>query len=45
MSWTKASEIIQLLRKRLGLEEEFFTVERVWNKEVGEEKYAVVGYV
>jgi hypothetical protein len=44
VSWTKASEIIELLRKRFGLEEEFFTVERVWNKEVGIEGVEIIGY-
>jgi hypothetical protein len=43
MSWTKANEIIELLRKRLGLEE-FFTIERVWNKEVGIEGISLTGY-
>ncbi|MDR2811514.1 MAG: DUF721 domain-containing protein [Endomicrobium sp.] len=44
MTWTKASEIIELIRKRLGLEEEFFTVERVWNKEVSIEGLEITGY-
>ncbi|MDR2399872.1 MAG: DUF721 domain-containing protein [Endomicrobium sp.] len=44
MSWTKASEIVELLRKRVGLEEEFFTVERVWSKEVGIESISLTGY-
>jgi hypothetical protein len=44
MSWAKASEVIDLLRKRLGLEEEFFIVERVWNKEVGIEGVEITGY-
>jgi hypothetical protein len=44
MSWTKASEIIELLRKKLGLEEDFFTVGKVWAKEVGIEGIEITGY-
>jgi hypothetical protein len=44
MSWTKANEIIELLRKKFGLEEEFFTIERVWNKEVGIEGVEITRY-
>ncbi|MDR1663045.1 MAG: DUF721 domain-containing protein [Endomicrobium sp.] len=44
MPWTKASEIIELLKKRFGLREEFFTIERVWGKEVGMEGVEIIGY-
>ncbi|MDR2437315.1 MAG: DUF721 domain-containing protein [Endomicrobium sp.] len=44
MSWTKANEIIELVRKKFGLEEEFFTIEHVWNKEVDIEGVAITGY-
>jgi hypothetical protein len=44
MVWTQAAEIINLLRKQLGLEEEFFTVEKVWQKEVGIDGIEITGY-
>jgi hypothetical protein len=44
MAWTKANEIIDLLRKKFGLEEEFFTILRVWNKEAGIDGVEVAGY-
>ncbi|MCA6071932.1 MAG: DUF721 domain-containing protein [Endomicrobium sp.] len=44
MVWTQAAEIINLLRKRLGMEEEFFTVEKVWQKEVGIDGIEITGY-
>lgn len=44
MAWTQATKIINSLRKRLGLEEEFFTIEKVWQKEVGIEGVEIVGY-
>jgi hypothetical protein len=44
MAWTQAAEIIKLLRKQLGLEEEFFTVEKVWKKEVGIDSIEITGY-
>ncbi|MDR1122456.1 MAG: DUF721 domain-containing protein [Endomicrobium sp.] len=44
MTLTKANKIIELLRQRLGLKEEFFIIERVWNKEVGIEGLEIMGY-
>ncbi|MDR3092819.1 MAG: DUF721 domain-containing protein [Endomicrobium sp.] len=44
MAWTKAAEIINLLRKQLGLEEEFFTVRKIWQKEVGIDGIEITGY-
>jgi hypothetical protein len=44
MVWTKANEIIDSLRKKFGLEEEFFTIERVWSKEVGIDGVEIAGY-
>ncbi|MCA6071353.1 MAG: DUF721 domain-containing protein [Endomicrobium sp.] len=44
MTWTRAAEIINLLRKQLGLGEEFFAVEKVWQKEVGMDGIEITGY-
>jgi hypothetical protein len=44
MVWTHAGEVINLLRKQLGLEGEFLIVEKVWNKEIGIEGVEIVGY-
>ncbi|MDR0977698.1 MAG: DUF721 domain-containing protein [Endomicrobium sp.] len=44
MTLTKANEIINIIRERLGLVEEFFTIEHVWNKEVGIDDIEIIGY-
>jgi hypothetical protein len=44
MPWTPASEIINLLKKQLGLDEEFFIIEKVWEKEVGISDVKISGY-
>jgi hypothetical protein len=44
MSLTKATEIINLLRNRLGLDEKFFIVQKVWKKEVGIDGIEITGY-
>jgi hypothetical protein len=44
MSLTKATEIINLLRNRLGLDEKFFIVQKVWQKEVGIDDIEITGY-
>ncbi|MDR3071278.1 MAG: DciA family protein [Endomicrobium sp.] len=43
MGWTQACQVIDLLRKRLGLEE-FFTIEKVFEREVGIEGVEIIGY-
>jgi hypothetical protein len=44
MSLVRAGEIINILKKQLGLDETFFIVEKVWKKEVGMEDVNVTGY-
>jgi hypothetical protein len=44
MSWTQAGKIINLLRKQLGLEEEFFIIEKVFKKEIGIDGVEITGY-
>lgn len=44
MSWTRAEEIIGLLKKQLGLDEDFFIVRRIWEKEVGISGVEISGY-
>lgn len=44
MSWVQAYYIIDLLKKKLGLENEFFTITKVWQKEVGIDGLDIVGY-
>jgi hypothetical protein len=44
MTLTKASKVIELLRQKFGLEEEFFIIERIWSKEVGIEGLEIIGY-
>jgi hypothetical protein len=44
MGWTKATEIINSLRNRLGLDEKFFIVQKVWKKEVGIDDIEIIGY-
>jgi hypothetical protein len=44
MTWTRASEVINLLSKQLGLEGEFLIIEKVWNREVGIDGIEIAGY-
>ncbi|MDR1511723.1 MAG: hypothetical protein LBS15_03010 [Endomicrobium sp.] len=44
MSWTPSEEIINLLREQLGLDDVFFTLEKVWDREVGIEGVEITGY-
>ncbi|GHT44076.1 hypothetical protein AGMMS49921_13270 [Endomicrobiia bacterium] len=44
MVWTQAVETINLLGKRLGFYEVFFTVEKVWKREVGIDGVEIAGY-
>jgi len=44
MAWTHAGEIISSLKKHLGLDGVFFTVGKVWDKEVGIEGIEIIGY-
>ncbi|MDR3275160.1 MAG: DUF721 domain-containing protein [Endomicrobium sp.] len=44
MSWTSAAEIINLLKKQLGLNEDFFTIEKIWKKEVNINGVEISGY-
>ncbi|GHT53764.1 hypothetical protein AGMMS50233_00380 [Endomicrobiia bacterium] len=44
MAWTQAAETINLLRKKLGLYEEFFIVQKVWKREVGIDCVEIAGY-
>jgi hypothetical protein len=44
MTWTHAREIICLLKRQLGLNGVFFTVEKVWDKETGINSVEIVGY-
>jgi hypothetical protein len=44
MSLVRAGDVINILRKRLGLDETFFVVKKIWKKEVGMEDVNVTGY-
>ena len=44
MSWTQAEEIISLLKKKLGLDEDFFVIRRIWEKEIGINGVEISGY-
>jgi hypothetical protein len=44
MSLTRSVEIISLLKKKLGLNEDFFTVRKIWEKEIGIDSIEIVGY-
>lgn len=44
MSWTSSRKVIGLLRKQLGLDDVFFTLEKVWDREVGVEGVEIIGY-
>jgi hypothetical protein len=44
MSWTQAYDIIDMLKKKLGLVNEIFTITKVWEKEVGIDGLNIVGY-
>jgi hypothetical protein len=42
--FTEVSEIMEALKKELGLDEDFFTVSRIWDKELGTEGVEISGY-
>jgi hypothetical protein len=42
--WTRSEEIISLLKKELGLDEDFFTIRKIWEKEVGIDGAKICGY-
>ncbi|MDR0799937.1 MAG: DciA family protein [Endomicrobium sp.] len=44
MSWTQAEEIISLLKKKLGLDEDFFVIRKIWEKEIGINGVEISGY-
>jgi hypothetical protein len=44
MSWTRVSKVVSSLKKQLGLDGVFFTVGKVWDKEVGIEDVEIIGY-
>ncbi|MDR0618172.1 MAG: DUF721 domain-containing protein [Endomicrobium sp.] len=44
MGWTQARDIINSLKKKFGLESEFFTITKVWKKEVGIDGVGITGY-
>jgi hypothetical protein len=44
MALIRASDIIELIKKQFGLDEDFFTIEHVWDKEVGIEGVKLAGY-
>jgi Protein of unknown function (DUF721). len=41
---TAVSQVIEALKKELGLDENFFTVVKVWDKELGIEGVEISGY-
>jgi hypothetical protein len=44
VSWARSEEIISLLKKKLGLDEDFFTVRKIWQKEIGIGDTEICGY-
>lgn len=44
MSFTDVSEIMEAIKKDLGLDEDFFTISKIWDKEVGIESVEICGY-
>lgn len=41
---TDVSEIMEAIKKELGLDEDFFTIIKVWEKELGIEGVEISGY-
>ncbi len=41
---TEVSQIMEALKKTLGLDENFFAVSKVWDKEVGVDNVGISGY-
>jgi len=41
---TTVSEILEPIKKELGLDEDFFTVAKVWDKELGIEGVEIAGF-
>ncbi|MDR2426516.1 MAG: DUF721 domain-containing protein [Endomicrobium sp.] len=44
MPFTEVSKIIGVIKKDLGLDEDFFVVAKVWEKELGIEGIEISGY-
>jgi hypothetical protein len=44
MPFTEASKIMEAIKKELGLDEDFFIVAKVWEKELGIEGVEISGY-
>jgi hypothetical protein len=44
VSWARSEEIISLLKKNLGLDEDFFTIRKIWDKETSIDDTEVYGY-
>jgi hypothetical protein len=44
MVWTNAHNIITLLKKRFGLDEDFFTIQKVWKDKIGINGAEITGY-
>lgn len=44
MPFTEVSEIMEAIKKELGLDEDFFVISKVWEKEVGIEGVEISGY-
>lgn len=44
MPFTEVCEIMEAIKKELGLDEDFFTISKVWNREIGDESVEICGY-
>ena len=44
MPFTKVSEIMEAIKRELGLDEDFFIIAKVWEKELGIEGVEISGY-
>jgi hypothetical protein len=44
MGFSSSSQIIETLKKQLGLDVDFFTVLKIWEKEVGVQDVDIYGY-
>ena len=44
MPFTEVSNIMEAIKKELGLDEDFFTVAKVWDREVGTDSVEICGY-
>jgi hypothetical protein len=43
MAWTQVCDIINSLKKKFGLESEFFTIAKIWEKKVGIDGMDITG--